>query len=221
MSAEQLSIDLLASTAFLALPGTPSPSRPIPSKPRVRNSPMARTADELSDLLTSTAGGDTQAFEAVYDRTSAKLYGIILRILRRRDLADEVLQEVYVKIWERAGDFDSTRASPITWMSAIARNRALDEVRKRTPVSIEDTPEALNIASSEPHPLEGIELTQDLARLEACLDGLEPQRRELVRSAYLDGASRDELSKRYGAPVATIKTWLHRSLAQLKACLTR
>ena len=99
---------------------------------------MAQTAHPIADLLARVARRDAEAFGALYDATSAKLYGIVLRILKRRDLADEVLQEVYVKIWERAGDFDAGRASPITWMATIARNRALDEARKRQPVSIEE-----------------------------------------------------------------------------------
>ncbi|MEQ1697353.1 MAG: sigma-70 family RNA polymerase sigma factor [Hyphomicrobiaceae bacterium] len=181
---------------------------------------MISTVPNLVALLAGTASKDAAAFGHLYDATSAKLYGIVLRILRRRDLADEVLQEVYVKVWERAADFDPARSSPITWMATIARNRALDEIRKRVPVSIEDAPEALNVASSDPPPLQALELSQDVKRLNACLDRLEPQRKQLVIEAYLQGASREELSQRFGHPVATIKTWLHRSLAQLKACLS-
>jgi RNA polymerase sigma-70 factor, ECF subfamily len=181
---------------------------------------MNLTAQNISALLVQVASKDTVAFGQIYDATSAKLYGIILRILRRRDLADEVLQEVYVKIWERAADFDPARSSPITWMATIARNRALDEIRRRVPVSIEDTPEAFNVASDEAPPLQALELSQDVKRLNACLDRLEPQRKQLVVEAYIQGASREELSQRFGHPVSTIKTWLHRSLAQLKACLS-
>jgi RNA polymerase sigma-70 factor (ECF subfamily) len=181
---------------------------------------MAQTAHPIADLLARVARRDAEAFGALYDATSAKLYGIVLRILKRRDLADEVLQEVYVKIWERAGDFDAGRASPITWMATIARNRALDEARKRQPVSIEERPEALDVASNEPHPLTNVELAQDVRRLMICLDGLEPLRKTLIVEAYLEGASREDLSRRHGHPVATIKTWLHRAMAQLRACLS-
>ncbi len=108
-----------------------------------------QTPQEISSLLARVARKDRAAFAAVYQATSAKLYGIVLRILKRRDIADEVLQEVYVKIWERAADFDPKMASPITWMATIARNRALDEVRRKKPDSIEDHPEVLDIASGE------------------------------------------------------------------------
>jgi RNA polymerase sigma-70 factor, ECF subfamily len=182
---------------------------------------MSLTAADITGLLARVAVRDRDAFSALYDATSSKLYGIILRILRRRDIADEVLQEVFVKIWDRASDFDPSRASPITWMSTIARNRALDEVRRSKPLSIEDVPEAMDVASGDPHPLQALERTEALRALMACLEGLEPQRREIVLLAYLNGASREELSQRYGHPVATIKTWLHRSLSQLRGCLSQ
>ncbi len=181
---------------------------------------MLQSVADIQALLVRVAAKDSAAFATLYDATSAKLYGVILRILRRREVADEVLQEVYVKIWERAADFDGGRASPITWMATIARNRAFDEIRKKVPSSIEDSPEALDVASSDPHPLQALELNDELRRLSACLERLEPQRKEIVLLAYLQGASREELSQRFGHPVATIKTWIHRSLAQLKACLT-
>jgi RNA polymerase sigma-70 factor, ECF subfamily len=181
---------------------------------------MTPSAHNIADLLARVSRKDASAFDALYDATNSKLYGIVLRIIRRRDISDEVLQEVYVKIWERAADFDPGRASPITWMATIARNRALDEIRRRVPVSIEDTPEALDVPSPDAQPLRALEMSQDVQRLNACLDKLDPQRRQLVIEAYIQGATREELSHRLGAPVSTIKTWLHRSLAQLKACLT-
>jgi RNA polymerase sigma factor (sigma-70 family) len=101
------------------------------------------TPDELVGLLAAVANGDQRAFERLYAATRAKLYGVVLRILRRADLADEVMQDAYLKIWRSAGEFDSRLATPITWMVAIARNRALDVVRKKSEISIEDEPAAL------------------------------------------------------------------------------
>jgi RNA polymerase sigma-70 factor (ECF subfamily) len=176
-------------------------------------------AADLSDLLARVAARDREAFAAVYKATSAKLWGIVVRILPRRAMAEDVLQDVYVRIWERAATFDPAKASPITWMATIARNRAIDEVRRRTPVSIEDAPEALEVVEEGLNPLQGAELSQDLRRLRECLQGLDPERREIVLLAYYNGLSRDELAKRFAQPVATIKTWLHRSLAQLRKCL--
>ena len=180
---------------------------------------MLKSTTELSDLLALVAAGDRDGFAKVYRATSAKLYGIILRILGRRDIADEVLQEVYVKIWQRAGDFDRRQASPITWMATIARNRALDEVRRKRPLAIDDTPEAMNVPDGEILASDKLELRDEQGRLEACLAALEAEKQAIVRHAYLDGWSREQLAAHYGHPVSTIKTWLHRSLKQLKDCL--
>ena len=150
---------------------------------------------------------------------SAKLFGIILRILKRRDIADEVLQEVFVKVWDRAADFDPKIASPITWMATIARNRALDELRRKRPDSIEDYPELLDVASGEESALSTVMRGEDGKRLADCLSRLEDAKRQMVVLAYCEGLSRDELAEKYGQPANTIKTWLRRSLAQLKGCL--
>src|SRR5512132_4075 len=99
------------------------------------------TPAELVWLIAATAKGDEAAFERLYAASRAKLYGVVLRILRRADLADDVVQEAYVKIWNSAGQFDAALSSPITWMVAIARNRAIDVLRKKTEVSVEDEPD--------------------------------------------------------------------------------
>ena len=177
------------------------------------------TAQQLSILITRVAQRDRAAFADVYRATSPKLFGIILRILKRRDIADEVLQEVYVKIWDRAGDFDSAKASPITWMATIARNRALDEIRRKRPESIEDHPELLDVPADNESALAAVMRGEDGKRLADCLTRLDADRRQMVVLAYCDGLSRDELAQHYGQPVNTIKTWLRRSLAQLKGCL--
>ncbi|MFI4996794.1 MAG: sigma-70 family RNA polymerase sigma factor [Hyphomicrobiales bacterium] len=179
-----------------------------------------RASDQIVDLMTRVARKDREAFAALYRATSAKMFGTALRILRRRELAEEILQEAYAKIWERAGDFDAAKASPVTWMAAIVRNRALDEVRRKTPISVEDMPEGFEPAADNPDPLAARDRSESLRQLLACLDKLEPQKRQMVLLAYYHGASREALAQRYEAPVPTIKTWLHRSLAQLRLCLS-
>ena len=180
--------------------------------------PAASTAATIVLLLERVAARDRQAFSALYTATSAKLYGIILRISRRRDIADEVLQEVYVQIWQRAASY-AAKGSPITWMVAIARNRALDEARRKKAVSIEDTPEVFGIADEEEQPLERVEKSQQLRRLSQCLEALDRDRREVVLLAYREGMSREALGQRFSRPPATIKSWLRRSLLQLRDCL--
>lgn len=176
-------------------------------------------AAELIALLARVAARDREAFAAVYRATSSRLWGIVLRILPRRDVAEDVLQDVYMRIWERAGSYDPAKASPMTWMATIARNRAIDEIRLKRPTSIEDAPEALEVAETGADPLDSAQQSDELRRLKACLEALEPERREMVLLAYYSGLSRDELAQRFAHPVNTIKTWLHRSLAQLRKCL--
>jgi RNA polymerase sigma-70 factor (ECF subfamily) len=131
-----------------------------------------------------------------------------------------VLQEAYVRVWEKAGEFDPVKGSAIAWMATIARNRALDEVRRVRPASLEDQPESFEPAADEVDPLAARERSEGLARLIDCLQGLDEEKRAIVLLAYYRGSSREALAKRFGRPVATIKTWLHRSLAQLRDCLS-
>jgi RNA polymerase sigma-70 factor (ECF subfamily) len=177
------------------------------------------TPQELVWLLATVAKGDRAAFERLYVATRAKLYGIVLRILRRADLADEVMQEAYLKIWNSAGQFDPALASPITWMVAIARNRAIDMVRKKSEVSIEEDSEAFEVAADSPDPLAKREMTEELRRLLACMGRLEEERRRLVLLAYYGGWSREQLAAKFEKPVNTIKTWLRRALLEIRECL--
>ncbi len=177
------------------------------------------TPPELVWLLAAVAKGDETAFERLYAATRAKLYGVVLRILRRHDLADEVMQEAYLKIWNGAGGFDPALSTPITWMVAIARNQAIDRVRKKAEASIEDEPAAMEVAAASPDPLARREMTEELKRLLACIGRLEPERQRLVLLAYYNGLSRERLAEELRAPVNTIKTWLRRSLLALRECL--
>lgn len=176
-------------------------------------------SEQLSRLLTASADGDREAFAELYRATSAKLYGISLRILRRSDLAEEAVQDAYVRIWRRAPDFDPTRASAIAWMAAIARNRSLDVARLKTERPLDDAPNDGDMILDAPSPEAEAELSDELRRLSACLGELDEDRRSAVLLAYRSGWSREELAGRYGRPVATIKTWLRRSLMSLRRCL--
>lgn len=177
------------------------------------------TSAELVWLLAAVAKGDEAAFGRLYTATRAKLYGVAMRILRRADLADEVMQDAFLKVWRSAGDFDPRLASPITWMVAITRNRAIDLVRKRTDASLEDEPAALEVAADTPNPLAQREISDDLKRLLNCLGGLDDERRQMVLLAYYNGWSREQLAAKFDKPANTIKTWLRRSLIEVRECL--
>lgn len=178
-------------------------------------------AGALVALLDRTASGDIPAFRGLYEATSAKLFGVVLRILHERGEAEDVLQEVYTTVWRKAAEFDSSRASPITWMATIARNRALDEFRRQKVMPSTDIDHEVDLASDAEDALDAMERTDTLKALLQCLNSLEKDRRDLVLLAYYRGLSREDLAQRSGRPVATVKTWLHRSLAQLRVCLAR
>jgi RNA polymerase sigma-70 factor (ECF subfamily) len=177
------------------------------------------SSQELVWLLAAVAKADRPAFERLYAATRAKLYGVVLRILRRRDLADEVMQDTYLKIWNSAGQFDAALSSPVTWMVAIARNRAIDLLRRKSEISIEDEPDVLETAADSPDPLAKQEMTEELRRLLACMGRLDEERRRLVLFAYYGGWSREQLATKFDKPVNTIKTWLRRSLLEIRECL--
>jgi RNA polymerase sigma-70 factor (ECF subfamily) len=176
------------------------------------------TAD-LADLLAKVAAKDRAAFAMLYRATSAKLYGVVSRILPSGE-ASESLQEAYVKIWERAASFDPAKGSAYGWMATIARNRALDIARRTRPVSLEDMPEGFEPRAETEDPLASRDRTEAYAALMRCLARLEGDKRDMVLLAYYRGASREALSARYNAPVGTVKTWLRRSLAELRDCLS-
>ncbi len=173
----------------------------------------------LDELLEDVAAGDRRAFRLVYERTSAKLLASAVRILGTRGRAEDAVQEAYVRIWHRAGDFDPAIASPIAWMTTIARHAAIDIARRgaervsaASVAADDDFVARLASPGSPEDPLE-----RD--RLRRCLDGLAAHARSMVVLAYCEGWSREELAARFDRPAATVKTVLRRSLIRLKECL--
>lgn len=174
-------------------------------------------AAELSALLARAADGDRAAFRDFYDRTSAKLFGIILRILIERGEAEDVLQEVFVTIWRKAAEFDPSRASPVTWTATIARNRAIDRLRARGSRPSAPLDEAADVRDESPLADAIIDSGRDAARLHAALSALEPRHAAAIRSCYFEGATYEALAEREGIPVGTLKSWVRRGLLRMKA----
>jgi RNA polymerase sigma-70 factor (ECF subfamily) len=183
------------------------------------SSTAADERQRLVDALIRVREGSQSALEEVYSRTSSKLFGICLRILGDRSEAEDALQEVYVNVWRRAGSFDPSRASPISWLAAMARNRAIDHVRssgrrKQDPLEL-----AAEIADDSASAPELIEQDQESGRLHHCLDELEQRQRAAIRSAFFDGYTYSELADRTDVPLGTMKSWVRRGLLRLKECL--
>ena len=177
-------------------------------------------ADPLVALLGACARGDRSAFENLYRQTSAKLFGVALRIVRQEDLAEEVLQDCYVRIWNRAGDYREGVAAPMTWMASIVRNRSLDFLRRPNLEVIDVDGDLIeSVASDAPGPLAALEQARDGSALARCLGGLEARQRQAILLAFHGGLSHSELAAHLRQPLGTVKTWVRRGLARLKTCL--
>ena len=180
------------------------------------------SADPLAALLAQIAEGRRDAFESLYRQTSATMLGICLRVLRDREEAEDVLQEVYVAVWSKAAQFDQQRARAMTWLGTIARNRAIDRVRARPSPALHEPIEDHELADDEaPTPAAGIDAALERAQLDDCMDQLEPKRRSLIRTAFFENVTYDVLALRAEAPLGSVKSWIRRGLQQLKACLER
>jgi RNA polymerase sigma factor (sigma-70 family) len=177
---------------------------------------------QLVAALARVANGDRAALRLVYAQTSAKLFAICLRILGDRSEAEDVVQDVYLTVWRKAARYDAAVASPITWLVAIARNRAIDRLRSdasaRAALPIEA---ADDVADAGLSAVERLERDEEQMRLGACLDELVQRQSAAIRSAFLDGLTYEQLARAADVPLGTMKSWIRRGLMKLKACLER
>ncbi len=171
---------------------------------------------DLDTLLQKIAGGDRQAFGRLYDLTSPRLFAIIRAVVRKPELAEEALQEAFVRVWQKAWAYDPAKAPAMGWLATIARNQAIDLKRRfAEKLSERSEPEDQRIGFTMPE----AELALEMRKLRECLSRLPVDRQDMVLLAYYQGFSREELSEKFKRPVTTVKTLLRRSLATLKECL--
>jgi RNA polymerase sigma-70 factor (ECF subfamily) len=182
--------------------------------------PSQPTPQDITKLIVRVSMKDRSAFDLLYQYTSAKLFGVCLRVLSDRTEAEEALQEVYVKIWTKADRFAVSELSPISWLVAVARNHSIDRIRARRQKTA-DIDAALDVADPTPGPEALAVAGGERDRIHSCLEELEADRAAAVRGAYLAGESYAELAQRHGVPLNTMRTWLRRSLMKLRECLER
>jgi RNA polymerase sigma-70 factor (ECF subfamily) len=175
----------------------------------------------LADLVARSALHDRRAFAALYRHTSAKLYAVALRIVRRQDWAEEVLQESFVNIWNHIGDYSADKGAPTTWMTAIVRNRALDWLRRPGVERGSEDYDALvaGLSDAAPSPEQLVAGARDADRLARCLRELSGIQRQCITLAYVQGLSHAELAAHMQEPLGTVKTWIRRGLERLRVCM--
>lgn len=177
--------------------------------------------EALARLVQKVAGGDRKALAELYRHTAPRLYSVILRIVREEPAAEEALQDVFVRLWQKAGSYDPKKARVTTWLNTVARNRALDEVRGRRGEVVSGLELTLFEDEDSPGPAQDAHRAGMARELALCLEELEGDQRQSVLKAFYEGMTHSELAESMKKPLGTVKSWVRRALMQLKECLDR
>jgi RNA polymerase sigma-70 factor (ECF subfamily) len=185
-------------------------------------SSAATSPERLTQLLAEIGAGDQRAFAQLYQSCSSHLFAVLLRILQRRDWAEEALQDCFLKVWQKSETYAPERGAPLTWLSTIARYRALDLLRmKRPEVEMPEEGEEAPMSLADPgqDPVDGAIEGEGIGRLKDCMRGLQEEQRRSVLLAYYEGYTHQELAQAMQAPLGTVKSWVRRGLTRLRECL--
>jgi RNA polymerase sigma factor (sigma-70 family) len=178
-----------------------------------------RNDQALAAAIASIAKGDERALEALYDETVGRVFGLALRIVRNRESAEEVTEDVFIQVWRSAATFDAARGAPIAWLLTICRSRALDHLRRAEPALAHPDPQSLREAVDAEHdddPQNLLAAARDHALLKRALESLTPQQRQLLALAFFRGFTHQEIAAHSGLPLGSVKTWIRRALAVLR-----
>ena len=176
--------------------------------------------ERLAALLAQAGLGNRAAFADLYEATKSKLFAVSLRIVRERHIAEEVLQDSFVNIWNNAAKYAVGQSAPMTWMTAIVRNRSLDIVRRPfAEVQDEDDFFTVNLEDERPGPDDQLASRRDQAKIEQCMKGLDGEQQQTISLAFFQGLSHSEVADHLGKPLGTVKTHIRRGLMKLKGCL--
>lgn len=189
-----------------------------PSYPGWRTVISPVDTDELRQLLAQCSLGNRRAFETLYRKVSGHLFAVALRCMGHRDLAEDVVQEAFVRIWNSASQYDANLSAPMTWMISITRNKAIDQLRKHREQPLTDE-QAQALFDESPSAHEQLESHRDNHALQRCLDTLEGMQRQSIVIAYFHGASHGDLTAQLAAPLGTVKSWIRRGMERLRRCL--
>jgi RNA polymerase sigma-70 factor, ECF subfamily len=187
---------------------------------RLKNA--VRPADEFADLLARTALRDQRAFQRLYQLTSPRLLGMLLRLVRSRAVAEEILQECFISIWQHAGSYMANRSQAMTWMTSIVRNRALDYLRspRHTSMAHASDDDAIdNIVDEAPGALDHLLAAVESRALRDCFSTLEPNQIKSITAAFYHGLTHEQVAAEFGAPAGTVKSWIRRGLERLRRCI--
>ena len=176
--------------------------------------------DEIERLIAQVALGNREAFEDLYDRISAKLFGVCLRVLDNRAAAEDAMQDSFVKIWNNSGRYSANGLSPMTWLITIARNTSIDRLRAQRGGHRDVNAPGFELPAPGPSPEDAAVAASEAAKLSGCLDSLDEDRGAAIRGAYLDGRSYADLAQQFGVPLNTMRTWLRRGLIALRECMS-
>jgi RNA polymerase sigma-70 factor (ECF subfamily) len=187
--------------------------------------PSPDRSTRLAELLARTALADQAAFAELYRLTSARLFGVALRMLRDPAAAEETLQDAYVSLWHHAGTYDAAKSQPLTWMTRVVRNRCLDRLRRREVDTVTlagaDDEGDLDVPAPGPTPVDLLLAGADAQSVRGCVDALEGAQKQAIALAFFQGLSHAELAAALREPLGTVKSWVRRGLERLKHCLER
>jgi RNA polymerase sigma-70 factor (ECF subfamily) len=182
-------------------------------------------ADDLGGLIARVALGDRSSFRRLYEATAPSLLGVALRILKDRGRAEDAVQDAFVNVWQRAGSYRATAGTPLGWLTAIVRNRALDALRSgarhEADSLTDDEDETTDVADERPDPLGLLTQAADALAIRACLETIDGSQRQCLALAYYQGLTHAEMAAHLGSPIGSVKVWLRRGLEKIRRCLER
>jgi RNA polymerase sigma-70 factor (ECF subfamily) len=187
--------------------------------------PVAESPSEFDELLQSLLGrcaaADSNALQRLYELVSPILFASVTRILRRRALAEEALQDVFISIWQQAGQFTAVRGRPMAWMMSIARYRAIDLMRRErfAPTLVAELPERRTIDAEPDSEVSSAAWLPSAESMQRCLALLSNQQAHCLELAFVDGNSHEDIARLMGSPLGTVKSWIRRGLRSLRQCL--